>query len=160
PAWAGHRLDQPGGSRCRTPVTSLASASVIEPTGRFKLGWVSERAGSSDAAARRPTLWPGDEIPLIDGSRLFVRHAQPARPGLPPAVLIHGLGGSSLNWIALMDQLTDVFDQWAPDLPGFGESPPGRRHTIGSYVRVVVEYIERFSGPVHLVGNSMGGLIA
>lgn len=59
-----------------------------------------------------------------------------------------------------MDQLTDVFDQWAPDLPGFGESPPGRRHTIGSYVRVVVEYIERFSGPVHLVGNSMGGLIA
>lgn len=59
-----------------------------------------------------------------------------------------------------MDELDDTFDQWAPDLPGFGESPPGRRHTIGSYVRVLVEYIERFSGPVHVLANSMGGLIA
>lgn len=117
-------------------------------------------ASSSDRVPRRPTVWPGEDVELVDGSRLFVRHAEPAGPGLPPALLVHGLGGSSLNWIALMDELIDVFDQWAPDLPGFGESPPARRHTVGSYVRVLVEYIERFSGPVHVVANSMGGLIS
>jgi pimeloyl-ACP methyl ester carboxylesterase len=121
---------------------------------------VNDSGGSAERMSHRPTVWPGDDVELIDGSRLFVRHAEPVQSGLPPALLVHGLGGSSLNWIALMDELDDTFDQWAPDLPGFGESPPGRRHTVGSYVRVLVEYIERFSGPVHVLANSMGGLVA
>jgi pimeloyl-ACP methyl ester carboxylesterase len=122
---------------------------------------MNHQVGSSaSGSGRRLTVWPAEPVKLRDGQTIFVRHAGPARPGLPPAVLVHGLGGSALNWTGLMGELTGELDQWAPDLPGFGESPPGRRHAIDAYVRLVVEYMERFSGPVHLVANSMGGLIA
>lgn len=121
---------------------------------------MKDHLDAGGAGSRRPTIWPGEHIEMLDGHRLFVRHRSPNRSGLPSAVLVHGLGGSSLNWSNLMAELGDDFDQWAPDLPGFGESPPARRHTVGSYVRLLVEYIERFSGPVHLMANSMGGLIA
>jgi pimeloyl-ACP methyl ester carboxylesterase len=89
-----------------------------------------------------------------------VRHAKPQRPGAAPALLVHGLGGSSLNWTGLMPELADTVDQWAPDLPGFGESPPGRLHTVDAYVDLVVEYIEVLGRPAHVVANSMGGLIS
>ena len=38
--------------------------------------------------------------------------------------MIHGLGGQSTNWTDLMSELTDDLAGWAPDLPGFGWSPP------------------------------------
>lgn len=122
---------------------------------------MDDHVSSDDAErSRQLTVWPGEPVDLRDGHTLFVRHAEPSRPGLPPAVLVHGLGGSALNWTGLMAELRGDLDQWAPDLPGFGESPPARRHSVDTYVRILVEYIERFSGPVHLIANSMGGLIA
>src|SRR4051794_18507066 len=39
-----------------------------------------------------------------------------------PALYVHGLGGSSLNWSALMPLLADRLDGEAIDLPGFGQS--------------------------------------
>jgi pimeloyl-ACP methyl ester carboxylesterase len=90
-----------------------------------------------------------------------VRHAPP-KPLLkppPPAVLVHGLGGASTNWTMLMRELHGDLDLWAPDLPGFGDSPPSGEHTVRAYVADVVSYLETFNQPVHLVGNSMGGLI-
>lgn len=106
--------------------------------------------------------WPGEPVTLPGGARVFVRHAPAApaaSPGAPPVVEIHGLGGSSTNWTTLMRELRDEFEQWAPDLPGYGESPPASGHTIDDYVGVVEAFLERFDRPVHLVGNSMGGMI-
>jgi pimeloyl-ACP methyl ester carboxylesterase len=103
--------------------------------------------------------WPGAQVALPTGRRLHVRRAASLRPDAPPAVAVHGLGGSSLNWTALMGELRDVVDFTAPDLPGFGASPPGGRHTIADYVADVSAYLERFGEPVHLIGNSMGGMI-
>jgi pimeloyl-ACP methyl ester carboxylesterase len=74
--------------------------------------------------------------------------------------MVHGLGGSSTNWAGLMGELRDLLDQWAIDLPGHGESPPGRRHSISAYARVLTSYLNRFDQPVHLFGNSMGGLVS
>ncbi|WP_166349827.1 alpha/beta hydrolase [Phytoactinopolyspora limicola] len=106
------------------------------------------------------TRWPGHEVTLSNGHLVNIRHAEPARPGLPHAVMVHGLGGSSTNWTALMRELRGDLDQWTPDLPGFGESPPSDEHTVPDYVADVIAYLERFDEPVHLVGNSMGGLIS
>jgi len=103
--------------------------------------------------------WPGESVDLLAG-RVFVRHADPATTGLPPAVMVHGLGGSSTNWTGLMAQLRDVIDQWAIDLPGYGESPPGRRHSVSAFAGVLTSYLNRFDQPVHLLGNSMGGLVS
>nr|WP_281352439.1 alpha/beta hydrolase [Phytoactinopolyspora alkaliphila] len=91
---------------------------------------------------------------------VHVRHAHPeSESSAPPAVLIHGLGGASTNWTFLMRELQGELDLWAPDLPGFGDSPPSGEHTVGAYVSDVIAYLETFDQPVHLVGNSMGGLI-
>ncbi|HEU4543174.1 MAG TPA: alpha/beta hydrolase [Jiangellaceae bacterium] len=103
---------------------------------------------------------PGTQVVLPGGTTLHVRHAAAKRPGLPPAVLIHGLGGSSLNWTGLMPELADTVEQWAPDLPGFGESPPARLHTVDSFVDVIVEYIEEIGQAAHVIANSMGGMIS
>jgi pimeloyl-ACP methyl ester carboxylesterase len=91
---------------------------------------------------------------------MYVRHADPATTGLPPAVMVHGLGGSSTNWTALMGELRDLLDQWAIDLPGYGESPPRRRHSVTAFAGVLTSYLDRFGRPVHLLGNSMGGLVS
>ncbi|AYY11947.1 alpha/beta hydrolase [Actinobacteria bacterium YIM 96077] len=76
------------------------------------------------------------------------------------SVMVHGLGGASTNWTALMRELRDDLEQWAPDLPGFGESPPSGQHAVEDYVADVTSFLERFDGPVHLLGNSMGGMIS
>jgi pimeloyl-ACP methyl ester carboxylesterase len=91
---------------------------------------------------------------------VFVRHADPTTTGLPPAVMVHGLGGSSTNWTGLMGELRDLLDQWAIDLPGYGESPPRRRHSVSAFASVLTSYLGGFGQPVHLLGNSMGGLVS
>jgi len=82
--------------------------------------------------------------------------------GGPTVVLVHGLGGSHLNWLSIAPRLAEDHRVLALDLPGFGLSPPaGRRCTIPANARALTESISRLSaGPVILVGNSMGGLIS
>jgi pimeloyl-ACP methyl ester carboxylesterase len=77
-------------------------------------------------------------------------------------LLVHGLGGSHLNWLSVAPQLAERYRVYAPDLPGFGRSPlAGRRSSIAANVDVLTRLIARLSdGPIVLIGNSMGGLIA
>ena len=92
-----------------------------------------------------------------------MRHLPGATSGLPPAVFVHGLGGSSLNWTDLMARLQPQVDGWAPDLGGFGYSPPPRDGdmTPAGHARGLVELIDAIGeGPVHLFGNSLGGSVA
>ncbi len=42
----------------------------------------------------------------------------------PPFLLLHGWGGSSRYWIGTLKRLADIRTVYAPDLPGYGESPP------------------------------------
>lgn len=81
-----------------------------------------------------------------------------------PAVLVHGLGGSSRDWVDLGYGLADRLTSVALDLPGFGSTPPqpDDTYTIARHAAVVVAVIEAlFPGqPVHLFGNSMGGLVS
>jgi pimeloyl-ACP methyl ester carboxylesterase len=83
-------------------------------------------------------------------------------PTRPTVVLVHGLGGSHLNWDLFAPLLTPHARVHALDLPGFGRSEPG--HRVAS-VRANVAVLDRFvrevvGGPVVLVGNSMGGMIS
>ena len=104
--------------------------------------------------------WPGE--PVDTGKfELFVRSV--GEPHSPPALFVHGLGGSSSNWTNLMGLLSGRFHARAVDLPGFGcsEPPPGFRYTLDEHVEAVVGLISSSGGdPVHLFGNSMGGAIA
>jgi len=77
-------------------------------------------------------------------------------------LLVHGLGGSHLNWLSVAPQLTERHHVYALDLPGFGRSPlAGRRSSIAANIGLLTRLIARLSdGPVVLMGNSMGGLLS
>ncbi|MFI8340324.1 alpha/beta fold hydrolase [Streptomyces sp. NPDC085639] len=99
----------------------------------------------------------------LPGLELNVRHRPPLRTGLPPALFVHGLGGSSQNWSDLMAQLADTVDGEALDLPGFGWSPPpaDRDYSVTAFARVVIRHLDAAGrGPVHLFGNSLGGAVS
>src|SRR3712207_1922079 len=80
----------------------------------------------------------------------------------PTVVLVHGLGGSHLNWDLLAPLLRPHARVLALDLPGFGRSEPGgRRTTVQDNVRVLDRFLTEVAGtPAVLVGNSMGGMIS
>lgn len=118
--------------------------------------------------------WPG-RIVKVAGVDLYVRHA-PGPEGAERALLIHGLGGASTNWADFGALLASQLDVEALDLPGFGFSGEtlDRNYSIAMQAAVVIAYLDEskrggvasaenpsgWRGPVHLVGNSMGGLIA
>jgi len=82
-------------------------------------------------------------------------------PCAPVVVCVHGLGGSHLNWDLLAPLLSARYRVLAVDLPGFGLSPPRRGPaTVRRNVAALAAFIRGCDGPVTLVGNSMGGLIA
>src|SRR3954452_20430622 len=107
-----------------------------------------------------PPPWPPRQGE-IDGALLPLRDAPPATATAEPAVYVHGLGGSSQNFTDLAGLLADRFDGYAVDLPGFGYSDPSRRYSIPAFADKIIKYIEYDGrGPVHLVGNSLGGSIS
>lgn len=129
--------------------------------------------------------WPGRLVP-VGAAEVFVRSVPPP-PGAEPGLCVHGLGGSSTNWTDLMDLLRrpgpppgqdepyglDGQDAGWPgggrlvgcealDLPGNGYSPPppDGDYSVRAQAAVVARLIkERGRGPVHLIGNSLGGAV-
>ena len=85
-----------------------------------------------------------------------------SQPG-EPAVFVHGLGGESLDWADVAQRLADRVDAYALDLPGFGESPmpADGDMSLDAQARRVADVIRALGrGPVHLIGNSLGGAVA
>jgi pimeloyl-ACP methyl ester carboxylesterase len=80
----------------------------------------------------------------------------------PAVVLVHGLGGSHLNWDLFAPLLSPHARVWALDLPGFGRSEPGgRQASVPANVAVLDRFLAEVVGePAVLVGNSMGGMIS
>lgn len=77
-----------------------------------------------------------------------------------PVVLVHGLGGSHLNWGLIGPHLGRR--TVALDLHGFGLTPGGRyTSTVRRNTTLLDRFIREITGtPVILAGNSMGGLIS
>ncbi|MFF5182407.1 alpha/beta fold hydrolase [Streptomyces sp. NPDC000345] len=99
----------------------------------------------------------------LPGVTLTIRSRPPAREGLEPALFVHGLGGSSQNWSALMALLDGTLASEALDLPGFGDSPPpdDGDYSVTAHARAVIRYLDATDrGPVHLFGNSLGGAVS
>jgi pimeloyl-ACP methyl ester carboxylesterase len=114
----------------------------------------SSRSSAGDGESLRAVSLPG--------MTMTVRAHAPARPGLPRALFVHGLGGSSQNWSALMAALADTVEGEAVDLPGFGDSPPpdDGDFSVSGFARAVIRHLEaEDAGPVHLFGNSLGGAV-
>lgn len=94
----------------------------------------------------------------IDGPVHIVEHGGAGQP----IVLVHGLGGSHVNWAAVAEPLTEYGSVRAIDLIGFGLTPPAERSSAVTAQRdLLVSYLgAHTNAPAVLVGNSMGGLIS
>jgi abhydrolase domain-containing protein 6 len=81
----------------------------------------------------------------------------------PVVLLVHGFSGEKDHWTRFARRLTASYHVVVPDLPGFGESTKSwkARYGILDQVDRLAGFIDTLKlGPVHLVGNSMGGNIA
>jgi pimeloyl-ACP methyl ester carboxylesterase len=96
----------------------------------------------------------------LGGPVHYVDYGGPA--DAPTVVLVHGLGGSHLNWDLFAPLLGSSARVLAVDLPGFGLSEPGHRlATVKNNVTVLHRFLREVAGtPAVLVGNSMGGMIS
>ena len=92
----------------------------------------------------------------------WVRWGAPDATDRAPMVLLHGLGGSHLNWSLVAPEWSRDRTVYAVDLKGFGMSPGFPQPTsVLSNRDLAITFIEQVVGrPVVLVGNSMGGMIS
>jgi esterase len=79
----------------------------------------------------------------------------------PPLIILHGLYGSSDNWVTIAKKLADSFSVYLPDQRNHGQSPHSEIHDYESmrddlYELVTSLHIRKF----FLVGHSMGGKTA
>jgi 3-oxoadipate enol-lactonase len=78
------------------------------------------------------------------------------------AVLLHGLGGSRIAWEPQLTSLSTAgYRAAAWDMPGYGASAPPREWTFDALAGAAATWIRGFGlGAAHVVGLSMGGMVA
>ena len=77
-------------------------------------------------------------------------------------VLLHGLGGSRIAWEPQLASLSMAgYRAAAWDMPGYGASARPRAWTFDALAGAAATWITGFGrGPAHVVGLSMGGMVA
>ena len=90
-----------------------------------------------------------------------MEHRETGRRGDPPVLLLHGFPESSHMWRDVLGPLADAgFHAIAPDLAGFGDTPPAADGTWEGHVARVDAFVRGLGlGPVALVMHDWGGLI-
>lgn len=145
-------------------VTSTPSWHVAGPPPRDELAaWTTVEPADGDLGVIPPLSQsaPPGRMELVYGGGVNVR-CQPGPAGAVPAVYVHGLGGASTDWTRLAAAMAPHATGYSLDLPGSGRSdpPPAGRYSPAVDARVVARTIEQLAvGPVHLVGNSYGGIV-
>jgi pimeloyl-ACP methyl ester carboxylesterase len=90
------------------------------------------------------------------GARLSIMEAGTG----PPALAVHGLGGTKGSFLPTVAALASRFRIIAVDLPGFGDSdkPIGARYDARFFADAVVDLLDALAlERAHLIGNSLGG---
>jgi esterase len=78
----------------------------------------------------------------------------------PPLIILHGLYGSSDNWVSVARSLADHYEVYLPDQRNHGRSPHHSEHTYFSLSSDLAEFMERqHIQRAVLIGHSMGGKV-
>ncbi|MHA7650364.1 alpha/beta fold hydrolase [Mycobacterium sp. ML4] len=77
-------------------------------------------------------------------------------------LLIHGMGGNSNNWQAMIPMLSQKYRVIAPDLLGHGQTAkPRGDYSLGAFAVWLRDFLDALGIPrVTIVGHSLGGGIA
>jgi 3-oxoadipate enol-lactonase len=92
-----------------------------------------------------------------------IHYLDPNPTAVSTVLLLHGLGADANSWALQLPALTAAgFRPIAPDIPGFGQSPyDGRGWSISRMAGMMAELVQELqTGPVHVMGLSMGGVVA
>jgi pimeloyl-ACP methyl ester carboxylesterase len=118
-------------------------------------GQTTHRAGGLGGPHAGASRWAD-----LSGPVRYLDFGGPA--GGPVIVGVHGLGGSAVNWTAIAPLLTSTCRVLAPDLAGHGLTQSlGRGTDVAANRALLHRFITSVtSGPVLLMGNSMGGMIS
>jgi len=83
------------------------------------------------------------------------------KPENPPLVILHGLLGSSRNWMGVGKTLSEYFNVFAIDLRNHGNSPHADSMRYQDMVDDLVKWFEdKNISKAYLLGHSMGGKVA
>ncbi len=101
------------------------------------------------------------EMVTIDGATVRVLRGGPQRPGAPPLLFLHGAGGHT-GWMPFLEKLSQRFQVFAPEHPGFGQSDdPPWLDDVGDLAYFYLDLMRALGlEGVHLMGTSLGGWIA
>lgn len=99
-------------------------------------------------------------MPMISLEGLDVYYER--RGSGEPVLLIHGLGSSTEDWEPQVAALERQFSVIAYDVRGHGRTAkPGARYSVPQFAEDAANLIRTLHlGPVHVMGLSMGGMIA
>jgi pimeloyl-ACP methyl ester carboxylesterase len=79
----------------------------------------------------------------------------------PPLVILHGLYGSSDNWVTIARKISDYFTVYLPDQRNHGQSPHSSGHNYNVLSHDLFEFVEDHKiDKFILAGHSMGGKVA
>lgn len=103
-------------------------------------------------------------MPTITVDSRPVTYAAAGEPGSTPLVCVHGFTGSAEDFAGALDGLAAGRRVYAPDLPGHGGSAgpddPGA-YGLDALAGTVLEFADAVGlGEFHLLGHSLGGLVA
>ncbi|HEY6480179.1 MAG TPA: alpha/beta fold hydrolase, partial [Streptosporangiaceae bacterium] len=77
----------------------------------------------------------------------WVDFGGPPDTATPPLVLVHGLGGSHLDWVRVAPALAAQRRVLALDLPGFGLTPAaGRLATVPASAALLGRFVREVAG--------------
>jgi pyruvate dehydrogenase E2 component (dihydrolipoamide acetyltransferase) len=109
----------------------------------------------------RPRSRPPHQAEWLDAGGILVRTVR-AGSGDTTLLLLHGYGESLTTWRATFDALAIGHRVVAIDLPGFGGSAkPDVPYSLPALTDRLSHFIDRWTtGPLVLVGHSMGGELA
>lgn len=105
---------------------------------------------------------PSARVGDVDLYYELIDCTEPWRAGVPPAVLIHGLGTDRRLWLYQVPAFCGRVPTLLVDLRGHGRSsaPPGE-WTVAEMARDVVRLLRTLGAEkAHLVGLSLGGMVA
>lgn len=84
------------------------------------------------------------------------------RYGSGPRVFVglHGWSGNHRTFAPLAPYVPDGVTLYAPDLPGYGKTPPPRQWTLENVTEAIVQGLQQVDTPVFtLIGNCSGAIL-
>ena len=150
PLSAASPKDTPNAPLANAETTSMADGVRATPFARrlAMLGGID--MPGLKGTGRRERIEASDVIAAL-------RNGEPYKSDF---LLLHGLGSNAMSWGALIANLKASGERvTAIDLPGHGDNPEDAA-SINDLVDYVVAHLKKLSRKVHLVGHSLGALVA